>query len=173
MSRPVPLLKQAALSHFRPEADARLQHHPHQLSLFADTDDAATTVDAPAALDLDVVEEQQRQEHAWRSRQDLLRAAQLALAAQQLWGFPNLIRNPDGPWQDLRGAACDPHASRQCWPAYYLVRAGADDIQRITVHIRPGCADIPAIERAAAVLAGLAPVSIAACTLSHPRHEAS
>jgi hypothetical protein len=173
MSRPVPLLKQAALPRFRPEADARLQHQSLQLSLFADTDDAATTVDAPATPGLDVVEEQQRQEHAWRSRQDLLRAAQLALAAQQLWGFPNLIRNPDGPWQDLRGAACDPHASRQCWPAYYLLRAGADGIQRIIVHVRPGCDGIPAVPRAAAVLADLAPVSIAACTLSNPRHEAS
>ncbi len=173
MSRPVPLLKQAALPRFRPEADARLQHQPLQLSLFADTVDAVTTVDAPTAPGLDVAEEQQRQEHAWRSRQDLLCAAQLALAAQQLWGFPNLIRNPDGPWQDLRGAACDPHASRQCWPAYYLLRAGADGIQRITVHVRSGCDAIPAVPRAAAALAGLAPVSTVACTVLHPQYEAS
>jgi hypothetical protein len=173
MSRPVPLLKQAALPRFRPEADARLQHQPLQLSLFADAPGAAAAADAPDAPGLDVVEEQQRQGNAWHSRQDLLCAAQLALAAQQLWGFPNLIRNPDGPWQDLRGAACDPHASRQCWPAYYLLRAGADGIQRITVHVRPGCGDIPAVPRAAAALAGLAPVSTVACTALHPQYEAS
>jgi len=117
--------------------------------------------------------EQQRQEDAWHARQDLLRAAQLRLAVQRLWGFPNMIRNPDGPWQDLRGRAYDLTASRQCWPAYYLVRAGADGAQRVTVHVRPGCDGIPAIEWAAAVLTGLAPVSVAPCADPHPRHEAS
>ncbi|MGI4939744.1 MAG: hypothetical protein ACRYHQ_04115, partial [Janthinobacterium lividum] len=97
----------------------------------------------------------------------------LGLAAQRLWGFPNMVRNPDGPWQHLRGQAYDLHASRRCWPAYYLVRAGADDMQRVTLHVRPGCDGIPAIKRAAAVLAGLAPVSVMACTAPHPRHEAS
>ena len=167
MSRPVPLLKHVALDCFRPSAGPALQHGLCQLSLFADAPDASAT---PG---LDLVDEQQRQEDAWRARQDLLRAAQLGLAAQRLWGFPNMVRNPDGPWRDLRAQAYDLHASRGCWPAYYLVRAGADDIQRVTVHVRPGCDGIPAIERAAAVLAGLAPVSVVACTAPHPRHEAS
>ncbi len=173
MSRPVPLLKHVAMARSRPGAGRDFQHGLCQLSLFADGTGAVAAPDASAALCLDLVDEQQRAEDAWRARQDLLRAAQLGLAAQRLWGFPNIVRNPDGPWQNLRGQAYDLHASRECWPAYYLVRADADAIQRVTVHVRPGCDGIPAIERAAAVLAGLAPVSVAACTLSHPRHEAS
>ncbi len=167
MSRPVPLLKHVALDCVRPSAGPALQHGLCQLSLFADAPDASAT------LGLDLVDEQQRQEDAWCARQDLLRAAQLGLTAQRLWGFPNMVRNPDGPWRDLRARAYDLHASRGCWPAYYLVRASADDIQRVTVHVRPGCDGIPAIERAAAVLTGLAPVSVMACTAPHPRHEAS
>ncbi len=173
MSRPVPLLKHVATARIRPGAGRAFQHGLCQLSLFADAAEAVAAPDASAAPYLDLVDEQQRAEDAWRARQDLLRAAQLGLAAQRLWGFPNIVRNPDGPWQNLRGQAYDLHASRECWPAYYLVRAGADDIQRVTVHVRPGCDGIPAIECAAAVLARLAPVSVAACILLHPRHEAS
>ena len=173
MSRPVPLLKHVAIARIRPGAGPAFQHGPCQLSLFADAAEAVAAPDASAAPCLDQVDEQQRAEDAWHARQDLLRAAQLGLAAQRLWGFPNMVRNPDGPWQHLRGQAYDLHVSRRCWPAYYLARAGADDIQRVTLHVRPGCDGIPAIERAAAVLAGLAPVSVMACTAPHPRHEAS
>ena len=173
MSRPVPLLRQVAITGVQPSADSLLQHRSRQLSLFADRVDAAAAVDASAVPDLDPLAEQQRQEDAWHARQDLLRAAQVCLAVQRLWGFPNMVRNPDGPWQDLRGRAYDLTASRQCWPAYYLVRVGSDGTQRVTVHVRPNCEGIPAIERAAAVLTGLAPVSIASCADPHPRHEAS
>jgi len=173
MSRPVPLLKHVAMARVRPGAGHAFQHGLRQLSLFADGAGAVAEPDASAAPCLDPLAEQQRAEDARHARQDLLRAAQLRLAAQRLWGFPNLVRNPDGPWGDLCAQAYDLHASRQCWPAYYLVRAGADGTQRITVHIRSGCDGIPAVPRAAAVLADLAPVSITACTLPHPRHEAS
>ena len=173
MSRPVLLLRQAATAGARPGADPLLQHQPCQLNLFADALDNEAGVAASVVSDLDPLAEQQRQEDAWHARQDLLRAAQLRLAAQRLWGFPNLVRNPDRPWQDLRGRAYDLTASRQCWPAYYLVRAGDDGVQRVTVHVRPGCDGIPAIERATTVLADLAPVSVASCTAPHPRHEAS
>ncbi len=173
MSRPVPLLKRVAMARPGPGTGPLLRHQPCQLSLFADKAGAPAAADASAAPGLDLVDEQQRQESAWRARQDLLRAAQLGLAAQRLWGFPNMVRNPDGPWGSLRAQAYDLHASRACWPAYYLVRAGADDIQRITIHVRPGCDGIAAVPRAAAVLAGLAPVSVVACTAPHPRHEAS
>ena len=171
MSRPVPLLKQAAMACGRPGAGPLLQQRC-QLSLFSDVVDAAAAGSA-GEPGLDLVEDQQRAEDAWHARQDLLRAAQLGLAAQRLWGYPNMVRNPDGPWGNLRGRACDLTVSRQCWPAYYLVRAGADSIQRITVHVRPGCDGIPSVSRAAAVLAGLAPVGVVACTAPHPRHEAS
>jgi hypothetical protein len=173
MSRPVPLLRQVAIIGVQPGADPLPQHRSRQLSLFADRVDAAPVVDASAVPDLDPLAEQQRQEDAWHARQDLLRAAQLLLTVQRLWGFPNLVRNPDGPWQDLRGRAYDLTASRQCWPAYYLVRVSADGAQRVTVHVRPGCDGIPTIQRAAAVMAALALVSVAACTAPHPRHEAS
>ncbi len=173
MSRPVPLLKHVAMARVRPGAGPAFQHGLCQLSLFADAAGAVAAPDASAAPCLDPLAEQQRAEDAWHARQDLLRAAQLGLAAQRLWGFPNMVRNPDGPWGDLRGRAYDLTASRQCWPAYYLVRAGADGAQRITVHIRSGCDGIPAVPRAAAVLTGLAPVSVVACTALHPRHEAS
>ncbi len=172
MYRPLPLLKQVATVRRRPGTDPPLPHQPCQLSLFADlVEDAAVGVAAAPGLDL--MKKQQRQEDAWHARQGLLRAAQLALAAQQLWGFPNAVRNPDGPWQDLRGRAYDLHASRLCWPAYYLLRARADGVQRITVHVRTGCGGIPAAARAAAVLADLTPVSVVACTAPHPRYEAS
>jgi len=173
MSRPVPLLKHVAMARVRPGAGPAFQHGLCQLSLFADEAKVVAAPDASAAPCLDLVDEQQRAEDAWHARQDLLRDAQLRLAAQRLWGFPNMVRNPDGPWQDLRGRAYDLHASRQCWPAYYIVRAGADGAQRITVHVRSGCDGIPAVPRAAAVLIGLAPVSVVACTALHPRHEAS
>lgn len=173
MSRPVPLLRQAVITGARPGADPFLQHQPCQLSLFADAVDAAVAADGSAVPGLDLLAEQQRQEDAWQARQDLLRAVQLRLAAQRLWGFPNMVRNPDGPWGDLRGRAYDLTASRQCWPAYYLLRAGDDGAQCIIFHVRPGCGGIPAIERATAVLAELAPVSVAACVAPHPRHESS
>ncbi len=173
MSRPVPLLKRVAMARVRPNGGPAFQHGLCQLSLFADGAGVAAAPDASAAPCLDLVDEQQRAEDAWHARQDLLRAAQLRLAVQQLWGFPNLVRNPDGPWRDLCAQAYDLTASRQCWPAYYLVRPGADAAQRVTVHVRPSCDGIPAIQHAAAVLAKLALVSIAACTLPHPRHEAS
>ena len=173
MSRPVPLLRQVAITGVQPDADSLLQHRSRQLSLFADAVDDDAAVDALAVPGLDLLAEQQRQENAWHARQDLLRAAQLRLAVQRLWGFPNMVRNPDGPWQDLRGRAYDLTASRQCWPAYYLVRVSADGAQRVTVHVRPGCDGIPTIQRAAAVMAALALVSVAACTAPHPRHEAS
>ena len=128
------------------------------LSLFVDTVDAAVAADGSVTPSLDLLTEQQRQEDPWHARQDLLRVVQLRLAAQRLWGFPNMLRNPDGPWSDLRGRAYDLTVSRQCWPAYYLLRAGDDGAQRITLHVRPGYGGIPVIERAAAVLAELAPV---------------
>jgi len=161
----------STVTHRRPGPGPMLQHLPGQLSLFPDT--VAAVSDAAAASGLDLMDEQQRQEDAWRARQGLLRAAQLRLAAQRLWGFPNAVRNPDGPWADLRGRAYDLHASRGCWPAYYLLRAGDDGAQRITVHVRPGCDGIPAVARAAAVLAEVAPVSVVPCDAPHPRWEAS
>jgi hypothetical protein len=173
MSRPVPLLRQATVTGARPDADPLLQRQPCQLSLFADAADAAVAADGSAAPDLDLLAEQQRQEDAWHARQNLLCAVQLRLAAQRLWGFPNMVRNSDGPWGELRGRAYDLTASRQCWPAYYLLRTGDDGAQRITVHVRPGCGGIPVIERVAAVLAELAPVSVASCNAPHPRHESS
>jgi hypothetical protein len=85
----------SAVTHRQPGPGPMLQHLPGQLSLFPDT--VAVAGDAAAAPGLDLLYEQQRQEDAWRARQDLLRAAQLRLAAQRLWGFPNAVRNPDGP----------------------------------------------------------------------------
>ena len=129
--------------------------------------------DASVVPGLDLVEEQRRHEEAWHARQGLLRAVQLRLAAQRLWGFPNMVRNPDGPWQDLRGRAYDIYLSRRCWPAYYLVRAAGTGVQRITIHVRPGCDGIPAVPCATAVLAELAPVSVVPCISLHAQHEAS
>lgn len=129
--------------------------------------------DAAVVPGLDLVEEQRRHEEAWHARQDLLRAVQLRLAAQRLWGFPNMVRNPDGPWQDLRGRAYDIDLSRRCWPAYYLVRAAGAGVQCITLHVRPGCDGIPSVSCATTVLAELAPVSVVSCTAPHPRYEAS
>ena len=156
----------------RPGADLIPQHKLCQLSLFPDMAEPSTA-DAPAVPGLDLLAEQRRHEEAWHARQELLRAVQLRLAAQRLWGFPNMVRNPDGPWQDLRGRAYDIDRSRQCWPAYYLVRAAAAGVQRISIHVRPGCDGIPAVPWATAVLARLAPVSVVACTALHPQYEAS
>ncbi len=149
-----------------------VQHKPCQLSLFPDAADPPAA-DASIVPGLDLLDEQRRHEEAWLARQDLLRAVQLRLAAQRLWGFPNMVRNPDGPWQDLRGRAYDIDLSRRCWPAYYLVRAAATGVQHISIHVRPGCDCIPAVPGATTVLAGLAPVSVVACTAPHPQFEAS
>ena len=156
----------------RPGADLVRQHKPCQLSLFSDAVNPLAA-DISVVPGLDVLEEQRQHEEAWNARQELLRAVQLRLAAQRLWGFPNMVRNPDGPWQDLRGRAYDIDLSRRCWPAYYLVRAADAGVQRITIHVRPGCDGIPAVPCATAVLAGLAPVSVVPCTFLHPQHEAS
>jgi len=156
----------------RPGADVVFQHRLCQLSLFPDAA-APPAADASVVPGLDLLDEQRRHEEAWHARRDLLRTVQLRLTAQRLWGFPNMVRNPDGPWQDLRGRAYDIDLSRRCWPAYYLVRAAAAGIQRITIHVRPGCDGIPAVPHATAVLAGLAPVSVVACTAQHSQYEAS
>ncbi len=84
MSRPVPLLKHVAMARVRPGAGPTFQHGLRQLSLFADGAGAVAAPDASAAPCLDLVAEQQRAEDAWHARQDLLRAAQLGLAAQRL-----------------------------------------------------------------------------------------
>ena len=156
----------------RPGADLMPQHKPCQLNLFPNAAEPPVA-DASGVPGLDLVEEQRRHEEAWHARQDLLRAVQLRLAAQRLWGFPNMVRNPDGPWQDLRGRAYDIDLSRRCWPAYYLVRGAGAGVQRITIHVRPGCDGIPAVPCATTVLAGLALVSVVPCTSLHPQHEAS
>ena len=149
-----------------------LQHRLCQLSLFPDAT-APPAADASVVPDLDLLDEQRLHEEAWHARRDLLRTVQLRLAAQRLWGFPNMVRNPDGPWQEMRGRAYDIDLSRRCWPAYYLVRAASTGIQRITVHVRSGCDGIPAVPHATAVLAELAPVSVVACIAPHPLYEAS
>ena len=66
MSRPVPLLKHAAMARPGPGTGSLLRHQPCQLSLFADAVGAPAAADAPAAPGLDLVDEQQRQEDpAW------------------------------------------------------------------------------------------------------------
>jgi hypothetical protein len=156
----------------RPGAGVVFQHRPCQLSLFPNAA-APPVADASVVPGLDLLDEQRRHEEAWHARQDLLRNVQLRLAAQRLWGFPNMIRNPDGPWQDLRGRAYDIDLSRRCWPAYYLVRVATTGVQRITIHVRLGCDGTPAVPCAAAVVAGLAPVSVVPCTAPYPQYEAS
>lgn len=152
------------------------RHLAIQLDLFAGAPPSAAAggaAPAPAAATgLDIEAELRRQEEARLARHGLLRNAQLRLAALRLWGLPNVVRNPDGPWASLRGKAFDLQASLLCWPGYYTVRAGADGALRITLHVRPGCAGTPALDQAAEVLAGLAPVSFAPCATPRIQHEA-
>lgn len=150
------------------------RHLAIQLDFFA-----GASPDAPARIDaahdanaLDVATELHRQEEAQLARHTLLRDAQLRLAARRLWGFPNIVRNPDGPWTSLQGKAFDLQVSLLCWPGYYTVRAGTNGAQRITLHVRPGCDGIPALTQAAEILANLAPVSLAPCATPHIQHEA-
>ena len=143
-----------------------------QLDFFARAPQGAAPRNGDADA-LDVEAELRRQDEARLARLALLRDAQLRLAARRLWGFPNVVRNPDGPWASLRGGAFDLRLSLLCWPGYYLVRAGADGVQRVTLHVRPGCDGNPALSAAVQVLADLAPVSLAPCTSPHIRYEAS
>lgn len=142
-----------------------------QLDLFGGTQSLAACGQVPQALDVEA--EMRRQEQILLTRQRLLRDAQLRLAAQRLWGFPNLVRNPDAAWASLRGKPFDLQVSLLCWPGYYLVRTGADGAQRIALRVRPGCDGNPAIPAAVQVLTSLAPVSLAPCPGPHPQYEAT
>lgn len=95
------------------------------------------------------------------ARQGLLRAAQLRLAGPRLWGFLNLIRNPDGPWKEYYGSVLDVQAHLGCSPTNYILRLGRDKVHRFTIRVRAGRADNPAIPRAAETMATLAPATLA------------
>lgn len=101
-----------------------------------------------------------RQLRLHKARHDLSRRAQIRLSSFGLWGCPNMVSNPAGPWKEYRGSIWNPQARLGCWPASYILRAGTDEVQRFTVRVRPGCSDNPAIPSAAKVLAELAPVSV-------------
>ncbi len=144
-----------------------------QLDLFAGAVPVAATLPIAARQELDVVAEALRQEAARLERNAVLRAAQLRLMAQGLWGFPNLVRNPDAPWRQCRGLLLDWPTTITCWPASYVVRATGDAGLTITLRIRPGADVNPAVPRAAAILADLGPVSLVPSTLPVEAYEAS
>ena len=145
-----------------------------QLDLFVGAaTPAATTVPATEAdRELDVVAEALRQEAARLERHAFLRNVQLRLMSQGLWGFPNLVRNPGGPWRECRGLLLDWPTTVACWPASYVVRAAGDAGLAITLRIRPGADANPAVPRAAAALADLGPVSLVPSTLVVEAYEA-
>ena len=121
---------------------------------------------------LDVVAEALRQEAAAMRRRAFLQAVQLRLAGQGLWGFPNLIRNPGGPWRERQGLLLHWPTTIACWPASYVVRADGEGVQHITLRVRPGADANPAVPRAAAALADLGPVSLVPSTLVVAAYEA-
>ncbi len=132
---------------------------PAQLDLFHPTATNAAgggTSNQPPQND-----EEPLQQLLLEARLSLLRDVQLRLIRLGLWGFPNVIRNPDGPWKEYRASILDLQARRACWPATYILRAGTDGIHRFAIRVRPGCDGNPAVPRAADVMAGLAPVSLA------------
>ncbi len=145
-----------------------------QLDLFAGAaiHAAATLPVAEIGQELDVVAEALRQEAARLERKAFLRAAQLRLTAQGLWGFPNLVRNPDAPWRQCRGLLLDWTTTVTCWPASYVVRAAGEAGLTIILRVRPGADANPAVPRAAAVLADLGPVSLVPSTLPIEAYEA-
>jgi len=145
-----------------------------QLDLFtgATTAVAATLPDAGIGQELDVVAEALRQEAARLERNAFLRTIQLRLMKQGLWGFPNLVRNPDGPWRECRGRLLDWPTTISCWPASYVVRAAGDAGLAITLRVRPGASANPAVPHAAALLADLGPVSLVPSTLPIEAYEA-
>jgi hypothetical protein len=145
-----------------------------QFDLFmgAATPSAATLPDVEIGQELDLVAEALRQEAARLERNAVLRTIQLRLMKQGLWGFPNLIRNPDGPWRECRDLLLDWPTTISCWPASYVVRAAGDTGFAITLRIRPGASANPAVPRAVAVLADLGPVSLVPSTLHIEAYEA-
>ena len=152
-------------------------HIVAQLDLFAGTHAAAAPTAAAAPVSraepgLDVLAEALRQEAAGMLRRSFLQAVQLRLAGQGLWGFPNLIRNPGGPWRERQGLLLHWPTTIACWPASYVVRADGDGVQHITLRVRPGADANPAVPRAAAALADLGPVSLVPSTLMIEAYEA-
>ncbi len=147
---------------------------PAQLDLFAGAaPPAATTLPAAEAEQgVDVLAEALRQEAARLARHAFLRDVQLRLMPLGLWGFPNLVRNPGGPWRECRGLLLDWPTTVACWPASYVVRAAGDVGLAITLRVRPGAEASPAVPRAAAALAGLGPVSLVPSTLAVEAYEA-
>lgn len=130
---------------------------PNQLDLFSTATDAVGGTSSGFAATADAEAHQRLLE----ARYDLLRRAQFRLSGLGLWGFPNMVRNPDGPWTAYRSSMLDLHARLACWPATYILRCGANGIQRFTIRIRPGCDGNLAIPRAAEAMADLAPVRLA------------
>ncbi len=144
----------------------------NQLDLFGDAA-ASTAAGATAVQEYDLVAEDLRRQALLQVRHDLLRRVQLRLSGAGLWGLPNIIRNPDGPWKEYRSSILNIRARFICWPATYILRVDADGLQRFTIRIRPGCDDNPAIPRAAEAMANLASVSIAPWTGESDEYEAS
>ena len=145
-----------------------------QLDLFAGTAPPAAPAlpRTEAEQEMDLVAEALRQEAARLQRHAFLRDVQLRLMPLGLWGFPNLVRNPGGPWRECRGLLLDWPTTIACWPASYVVRAAGDAGLAITLRVRPGADANPAVPRAAAVLAGLGPVSLVPSTLAVEAYEA-
>ena len=148
-----------------------------QLDLFAGAPGAAGPMAAAPPADraepgLDVLAEALRQEAARLARHAFLRDVQLRLMPLGLWGFPNLVRNPEGPWRECRGRLLDWPTTVACWPASYVVRAAGDAGLAITLRVRPGAEASPAVPRAAAALAHLGPVSLVPSTLAVEAYEA-
>ena len=145
-----------------------------QLDLFAGTAPPAAPAlpRTEAEQEMDLVAEALRQEAARLQRHAFLRDVQLRLMPLGLWGFPNLVRNPGGPWRECRGLLLDWPTTIACWPASYVVRAAGDAGLAITLRVRPGADANPAVPRAAAALADLGPVSLVPSTLVVEAYEA-
>lgn len=75
-----------------------------------------------------------------------------ALTPHGLYGYPNLLRNPDGDWTAPSAAKVDRHHHDDCWPALWLINVECSGPPTIFLCPRSGCAEHLAIKRAAEVL---------------------
>jgi hypothetical protein len=86
-------------------------------------------------------------------------AVQHALTGAGLWGYPDLIKNPAGPWAAWKGAGGSPVEHWLCWPATYVLKRDDDGTLHIKLSVREGQEGNPAVKRAATVLGKMATVT--------------
>jgi len=104
-----------------------------------------TEVGSQSHPDLIEAKLRERQHAAWLWVKD-------RLAPHGMYGYPDLIKNPDGDWENWGGAGATPDIHFDCWPGVFRFSDDYDGMMIEIVARRGGDIDHQALHRAKSVL---------------------